>query len=124
MVIRIRLARFGKKHSPFYNIVVAHARYAQFAILPRTLHTSPIASVTRTHLLAQLPPPKLSPKMRKTKKRNKETWIDGYKDTNAQTPAHHATGAPSKSWELTIRHPNRRAPATQKAGPGKTSSWI
>ena len=28
MVLRIRLARFGKKHSPFYNIVVAHARYA------------------------------------------------------------------------------------------------
>ena len=27
MVLRIRLARFGKKHSPFYNIVVAHARY-------------------------------------------------------------------------------------------------
>jgi hypothetical protein len=28
MVLRIRLARFGKKHAPFYNIVVAHARYA------------------------------------------------------------------------------------------------
>ena len=27
MVLRIRLARFGKKHAPFYNIVVAHARY-------------------------------------------------------------------------------------------------
>ncbi|KAL6705670.1 37S ribosomal protein S16, mitochondrial [Coniothyrium glycines] len=26
MVLRIRLARFGKKHAPFYNIVVAHAR--------------------------------------------------------------------------------------------------
>ena len=34
MVLRIRLARFGKKHAPFYNIVVAHARYvfASFAI--------------------------------------------------------------------------------------------
>jgi len=28
MVVKIRLARFGKKHAPFYNIVVAHARYA------------------------------------------------------------------------------------------------
>lgn len=27
MVLRIRLARFGNKHSPFYNIVVAQARY-------------------------------------------------------------------------------------------------
>lgn len=26
MVLKIRLARFGKRHSPFYNIVVAHAR--------------------------------------------------------------------------------------------------
>ncbi|KAG6148818.1 Ribosomal protein S16, mitochondrial [Claviceps purpurea] len=28
MVIKIRLARFGRKSSPFYNIVVAHARTA------------------------------------------------------------------------------------------------
>ncbi|CAD0093302.1 unnamed protein product [Aureobasidium vineae] len=28
MVLKIRLARFGKRHAPFYNIVVAHARYA------------------------------------------------------------------------------------------------
>ncbi|KAL4943419.1 hypothetical protein BDV06DRAFT_221257 [Aspergillus oleicola] len=27
MVVRIRLARFGNKHQPFYNIVVAQARY-------------------------------------------------------------------------------------------------
>jgi ribosomal protein S16 len=27
MVIRIRLARFGKCHAPVYNIVVSHARY-------------------------------------------------------------------------------------------------
>ncbi|KAG9185949.1 hypothetical protein G6011_02505 [Alternaria panax] len=31
MVLRIRLARFGKKHAPFYNIVVAHARTARNA---------------------------------------------------------------------------------------------
>ncbi|KAH8725480.1 ribosomal protein S16 domain-containing protein [Phaeosphaeriaceae sp. PMI808] len=31
MVLRIRLARFGKKHAPFYNIVVAHARTARSA---------------------------------------------------------------------------------------------
>jgi small subunit ribosomal protein S16 len=29
MVLRIRLARFGRKHSPLYNIVVAHARTAR-----------------------------------------------------------------------------------------------
>lgn len=29
MVLKIRLARFGKRNSPFYNIVVAHARTAR-----------------------------------------------------------------------------------------------
>ncbi|KAL1873097.1 hypothetical protein VTK73DRAFT_1102 [Phialemonium thermophilum] len=29
MVLRIRLARFGRSNSPFYNIVVAHARTAR-----------------------------------------------------------------------------------------------
>ncbi|KAF4555892.1 Ribosomal protein S16 [Elsinoe fawcettii] len=29
MVLKIRLARFGKRHSPIYNIVVAHARTAR-----------------------------------------------------------------------------------------------
>lgn len=28
MVVKIRLARFGRTNAPFYNIVVAHARYA------------------------------------------------------------------------------------------------
>jgi len=27
MVVRIRLARFGKRNAPFYNIVVSHARF-------------------------------------------------------------------------------------------------
>lgn len=27
MVLRIRLARFGNTHNPFYNIIVAQARY-------------------------------------------------------------------------------------------------
>lgn len=27
MVIKLRLARFGRTNAPFYNIVVAHARY-------------------------------------------------------------------------------------------------
>jgi small subunit ribosomal protein S16 len=27
MVVKLRLSRFGNKHSPFYNIVVAQARY-------------------------------------------------------------------------------------------------
>ncbi|KAF1816741.1 ribosomal protein S16 [Eremomyces bilateralis CBS 781.70] len=29
MVVRIRLARFGKRHSPFYNVVVTQARTAR-----------------------------------------------------------------------------------------------
>jgi hypothetical protein len=28
MVLKIRLARFGRRHAPFYNIVVAQARFA------------------------------------------------------------------------------------------------
>ncbi|KAF1838242.1 ribosomal protein S16 [Decorospora gaudefroyi] len=43
MVLRIRLARFGKKHAPFYNIVVAHARYA-----PSTSPTSTLTPQTQT----------------------------------------------------------------------------
>ncbi|ODA83622.1 hypothetical protein RJ55_02137 [Drechmeria coniospora] len=31
MVVKIRLARFGRRNSPFYNIVVAHARMARNA---------------------------------------------------------------------------------------------
>ena len=27
MSLKIRLARFGRTNAPFYNIVVAHARY-------------------------------------------------------------------------------------------------
>ena len=33
MVVRIRLARFGKRNKPFYNIVVAQARYGFTAVL-------------------------------------------------------------------------------------------
>lgn len=29
MVVKIRLARFGRRNQPFYNVVIAHARYAQ-----------------------------------------------------------------------------------------------
>lgn len=34
MVVKIRLARFGRRNSPFYNIVVAHARYVTRSIPP------------------------------------------------------------------------------------------
>jgi ribosomal protein S16 len=42
MVLKIRLARFGKRHAPFYNIVVAHARYAYNTLGAQAqfLHTS------------------------------------------------------------------------------------
>lgn len=39
MVVRIRLARFGRTNAPFYNIVVSHARYGLFPPAP----TSPSA---------------------------------------------------------------------------------
>lgn len=39
MVVKLRLARFGNRHSPFYNIVVAQARYAHLSI--------PILNTTR-----------------------------------------------------------------------------
>jgi small subunit ribosomal protein S16 len=29
MVVKIRLARFGRRKAPFYNIVVAHARFVK-----------------------------------------------------------------------------------------------
>ena len=32
MVVKIRLARFGKRNAPFYNIVVAQARYVQLLL--------------------------------------------------------------------------------------------
>lgn len=64
MVLRIRLARFGKKHAPFYNIVVAHARY-----VCKTLGSSQIlncSSVFLTHTL-KLP----TPPMEKTREQKK-----------------------------------------------------
>lgn len=33
MVVKIRLARFGRTNAPFYNIVVAHARYMKSRLL-------------------------------------------------------------------------------------------
>ena len=40
MVIKIRLARFGKRNAPFYNIVVAQARYVR-PTLPLPGHLLP-----------------------------------------------------------------------------------
>lgn len=37
MVVKIRLARFGRRNQPFYNIVIAHARY----VCPPNLRASP-----------------------------------------------------------------------------------
>lgn len=37
MVVKIRLARFGRRHAPFYNIVVAQARYTSL-LLNHTIH--------------------------------------------------------------------------------------
>lgn len=40
MVVKIRFARFGPRHSPFYNIVVAQARYVIFLNLPGTIQSA------------------------------------------------------------------------------------
>ena len=50
MVLKIRLARFGKRHAPFYNIVVAHARYAYTLYARAQYLLSRIASSTRLDL--------------------------------------------------------------------------
>lgn len=34
MVVKLRLARFGRTNAPFYNIVVAHARYSSPLLPP------------------------------------------------------------------------------------------
>ncbi|KAF2758339.1 ribosomal protein S16 [Pseudovirgaria hyperparasitica] len=39
MVLRIRLARFGKRHAPFYNIVLAQARTARNSLPMEVLGT-------------------------------------------------------------------------------------
>lgn len=44
MVVKIRLARFGRRNQPFYNIVIAHARFVRPPI-----HT-PIERTTNHHL--------------------------------------------------------------------------
>ena len=43
MVVKIRLARFGRANSPFYNIVVAHARYDDPLHHTPPFQTSPAA---------------------------------------------------------------------------------
>lgn len=41
MVLKIRLARFGKRNAPFYNIVVAQARTARNSKPLEVLGSSP-----------------------------------------------------------------------------------
>lgn len=41
MVLKIRLARFGKRNAPFYNIVVTQARTARNSKPLEVLGTSP-----------------------------------------------------------------------------------
>lgn len=40
MVVKIRLARFGRTNAPFYNIVVSHARYAPLTTPLQLKHPS------------------------------------------------------------------------------------
>jgi len=65
MVLKIRLARFGKRHAPFYNIVVAHARYAYTlrAKAPTTAHA---------HLSTSSPSHTLPPGKKQTQRKEKE----------------------------------------------------
>ena len=54
MVLKIRLARFGKRNKPFYNIVVAQARSARNSKPLEVIGTLPLPS-----LLLQIPNPSL-----------------------------------------------------------------
>ena len=47
MVVRIRLARFGRRHQPFYNIVVANARYVDQCLEAFPGHTNHPRSIHR-----------------------------------------------------------------------------
>lgn len=51
MVVRIRLARFGNKHSPFYNIVVSQARcvFSQWSSDHPASSRSTSARITTEH---------------------------------------------------------------------------
>ena len=46
MVVKIRLARFGKANAPFYNIVVAQARYADTSFPPSLIPSLAILLLT------------------------------------------------------------------------------
>lgn len=67
MVLKIRLARFGKRHAPFYNIVVAHARYAYTlrAKAPTTAHAH-LSTSSPSHTL----PPRKETESEKRKGKN------------------------------------------------------
>lgn len=54
MVLKIRLARFGKANKPFYNIVVAQARYFHPPNLPLSLAPPPL--LHQAAALSILPP--------------------------------------------------------------------
>jgi small subunit ribosomal protein S16 len=85
MVLKIRLARFGKRHAPFYNIVVAHARYAC---------NPPRASRTPTFLgLHHAPQSILKPHHRKSRDQKMET-------TNSNTIPSYRTARGSKPLEV------------------------
>jgi len=92
MVVKIRLARFGKRHAPFYNIVVANARYVAAQSKP-TIHI---------HMLSWL-------------LQNRYRWLC----TN-NVAEQHATANLSKSSAPTIRFPKH--PPTVKAVNSRTSN--
>jgi hypothetical protein len=114
MVLKIRLARFGKKHAPFYNIVVAHARYA-----PPTLH-----------LLHLEPPPSTGcggPVQRQLQFPSNlgsqcTTSFPPRENAKPRSVGHHRHHGPSKSSAPTIRSRKRPDRATHTAAHGKTSS--
>ena len=62
MVLRIRLARFGKRNAPFYNIVVAQARYVYIFLphvhlsLPEFDSSSPESFTPNSYPLKHLDP--------------------------------------------------------------------
>ncbi|KAI4170548.1 MAG: hypothetical protein LQ343_004925 [Gyalolechia ehrenbergii] len=57
MVLKIRLARFGKRNAPFYNIVVAQARTARNSKPLEVLGSSLLSFIIGTYDPIPKPPP-------------------------------------------------------------------
>jgi hypothetical protein len=95
MVLRIRLARFGKKHSPFYNIVLTHARYIspnpQKQPQPKREKT-PILTIPKEQHATRAPSKSSAPTTQSRNHRGPVTRTAGHGKTLNSTFHAHGTG--------------------------------